>query len=154
MLESTWSAQTNSLPAPSPVLSNPPASLILFSELHSLRSTPRTLLFSLCFPFSFSRSLFPATHISFFSSFLFVSSSTSHPRLSCYPSHLPPESSPLESRQRDSKKIIIIPKSLSLLGWGGSTVCLCLVWKRRKGIIDQGLCFQYQLTWLDNISTY
>ena len=68
----------------------------------------------------------PATQISLFL-FLFVSSSTSHPRLSCYPSHLPPESSPLESRQRDSKKIIIIPKSLSLLGWGGSTVCLCLV---------------------------
>ena len=37
---------------------------------------------------------------------------------SCHPSHLPPESSSLESGQRNSKKIIIIPQKTPPLGGG------------------------------------
>ena len=64
---------------------------------------------------------YPLPFFSFLSSFhssvpLFLSKPLP---TSCHPSHLPPESSPLESGQRNSKKIIIIPQKTPLLGLGG-----------------------------------
>ena len=63
---------------------------------------------------------FPDSFFSFFFLPLFVSSFASQPSSATHPI-CRPQSSPLESRQRNSKKIIIIPRKPQLLGWGGST---------------------------------